>query len=45
MSGPVTPADGGKLLGLARSRSSPRWQWVILALLVLRGIGYIWTLQ
>lgn len=41
MSGPVTPADGGKLLGLARSGSSPRWQWFILGLLVLRGIGYI----
>jgi hypothetical protein len=27
------------------SGSSPRWQWIIVALLALCVIGYIWTLQ
>lgn len=25
--------------------SSPHWQWIVIALLVLSVIGYIWTLQ
>jgi hypothetical protein len=25
--------------------SSPRWQWIVVALLALCVIGYIWTLQ
>jgi hypothetical protein len=27
------------------SESSPRWQWVVVLLLVLCVIGYIWSLQ
>jgi hypothetical protein len=25
--------------------SSPRWQWIVVGLLVLCVVGYIWSLQ
>jgi hypothetical protein len=35
----------GKTWAKSRMSSSPRWQWIVIALLILCIIGYIWTLQ
>jgi hypothetical protein len=37
--------ETGREFDVMDSGSAPRWQWIVVGLLIVCVIGYIWTLQ